>query len=165
MLINILVVIQQLASYFVGSLLNQHDHIFQLQEVVVHYNHLYCKWKVWQTTGWVCIAMAKVSSKREGFPRLYEVVSESSWIVVTASVKEEGRPRSYFGKPIASVCHVHRTVNAHCFYTSAFRLCVSFCLWWTAKSSNMSASSYAWTSVNPLPKPLKCFVRLLKNIL
>jgi hypothetical protein len=47
----------------------------------------------------------------------------------------------------------HCPVNTHCFYTSAF-LCVSFCLRGMAKLSNVSASSYAWSSVNPLPKPL-----------
>jgi hypothetical protein len=31
--------------------------------------------------------------------------------------------------------------------------------------SNMSASSFVWSIVNPLQKPLKCFVRLLDNIL
>jgi hypothetical protein len=34
-----------------------------------------------------------------------------------------------------------------------------------AKSSNVSASNSARSSVNPLSKPLKCFVRLLENIL
>jgi hypothetical protein len=34
-----------------------------------------------------------------------------------------------------------------------------------AKSSNVSASSFARSSVNPLPKDLQCFVRLLENIL
>jgi hypothetical protein len=34
-----------------------------------------------------------------------------------------------------------------------------------AKSRNMSASSFVWSLVNMLPKPLKCFVRLLENIL
>jgi hypothetical protein len=29
----------------------------------------------------------------------------------------------------------------------------------------VSASSFAWSSVNPLPTPLKCFVRPLENIL
>jgi hypothetical protein len=35
-----------------------------------------------------------------------------------------------------------------------FRLHVSFCLWWMAKLSNMSASSFTWSSVNLIPKPL-----------
>jgi hypothetical protein len=34
-----------------------------------------------------------------------------------------------------------------------------------AKLSNVSASSFAWFSTNSLPKPLKCFIRLLENIL
>jgi hypothetical protein len=38
-------------------------------------------------------------------------------------------------------------------------------VWLMAKSSNMSALSFAWSSTNPLPKPLQCFVRLLENIL
>jgi hypothetical protein len=46
-----------------------------------------------------------------------------------------------------------------------FRLHVSFCLWWMDKLSNMSASNFAWSSVNLLPKPLKCFMRFLENIL
>jgi hypothetical protein len=50
---------------------------------------------------------------------IYEVVLESfqTVIVVTASVKEDERGGQ---KPIASVCHVTRTVNMHCFYTSTF---------------------------------------------
>jgi hypothetical protein len=59
----------------------------------------------------------------------------------------------------------HRAVNMHCFYTCAFWLHVLFYLQWMAKLSNMSVSSVAWSSVNPLPKPLKCFVRLAENIL
>jgi hypothetical protein len=31
------------------------------------------------------------------------------------------------------------------------------------KIGNMSASSFAGSSANPLPKPLKCFVRLLES--
>jgi hypothetical protein len=31
-----------------------------------------------------------------------------------------------------------------------FRLPVSFCLRWMAKSSNVSASSFAWSSINPI---------------
>jgi hypothetical protein len=46
-----------------------------------------------------------------------------------------------------------------------FWLRVSFCLRWMENSSNVSASSFAWSSVNLLPKPLKWFVRLLENIL
>jgi hypothetical protein len=72
----------------------------------------------------------------------------------------EGRPRSYFRKPIATW---YRAVNIHCFYTSAFLLRVSICLQWMAKSSNVSASSFAWSSVNQLPKLLNCFVRLLRT--
>jgi hypothetical protein len=45
------------------------------------------------------------------------------------------------------------------------QLRVLFCLQWMAKLSNMSASSFAWSSVNKLPEPLKCFIRLLENIL
>jgi hypothetical protein len=57
----------------------------------------------------------------------------------------------------------HRAVNTHCFYTSVFRLRVSLCLRWMAKLSNVSALGFAWRSVNPLPKPLECFVRLLEK--
>jgi hypothetical protein len=46
-----------------------------------------------------------------------------------------------------------------------FGLRVLFCQWWMAKLSNVSASSFAWSSVNPLLKRLKCFMRLLENIL
>jgi hypothetical protein len=34
-----------------------------------------------------------------------------------------------------------------------------------AKSNNVSASRFASSSVNLLPKPLKCFVRVLENVL
>jgi hypothetical protein len=43
-----------------------------------------------------------------------------------------------------------------------FLLRVSLCLRWMAKLSNMYASSFAWSSVNPLLKPLKCLLRLLR---
>jgi hypothetical protein len=33
-----------------------------------------------------------------------------------------------------------------------------------AKSNNVYVSSFSSSSVNPIPKPLKCFVRLLENI-
>jgi hypothetical protein len=46
-----------------------------------------------------------------------------------------------------------------------FRLRVSFCLGWMAKLSNVFASSFAWSFVNPLPKPLKFFVWPFENIL
>jgi hypothetical protein len=43
-----------------------------------------------------------------GKKKTYKVVLESSQtlIAVTALMKEEGRPRSHFHKPIASVCHM-----------------------------------------------------------
>jgi hypothetical protein len=100
----------------------------------------------------------------------YEVVSESSptIIVVTASVKEDKRGGQ--GQTSSSLLHQsamwHHSVNTHCFYTSAFFwLHVSCCLWWIAKSSNVSASIFMWILVNLLPKPLKSLVRLLENIL
>jgi hypothetical protein len=40
-----------------------------------------------------------------------------------------------------------------------FRLSVSFCLHWMANSSNVSLSTFVWSSANLVPKPLKCFVR------
>jgi hypothetical protein len=79
---------------------------------------------------------------------------------ITASVKEDEREGQVY--TYASILHQsatwHRTVNTRCFYTSAFRLRVSFYLQWMTKSSNLCASSFAWSSVNPLPEPLKCFV-------
>jgi hypothetical protein len=78
----------------------------------------------------------------------------------------QGRPRSHFCKPIASACHVTpRCEHALFLHEGLFQLHVSFYLHWMAKSSNMSASSFAWSSVNPLRKPLICFVWLLENIL
>jgi hypothetical protein len=64
------------------------------------------------------------------FDAKYEVLLESSWTVtvVTALVKEgEGRPRSHFHKPIASVCHVtpcreHALFLHNAFLTSCFVL-------------------------------------------
>jgi hypothetical protein len=74
----------------------------------------------------------------------------------------EGRPRSHFCKPIVSVCHV-TLLRSHIVITRVlFRLRVSLCLQWVAKLSNTYASSFAWSSVNPLPKPSKCFLRLLR---
>jgi hypothetical protein len=43
-----------------------------------------------------------------------------------------------------------------------FQLHVLFCLQWMAKS-NVSASSFAWSSVNLQPKPSKCFMRLWRT--
>jgi hypothetical protein len=73
--------------------------------------------------------------------------------------KWERRPGSHLKKPSASVCHVTPCCEHVLFLHKAFRLRVSFCLRWMTKLSNVSASSFAWSSVNPLPKPLKCFVR------
>jgi hypothetical protein len=120
---------------------------------------------------------------------MYEGISESCQtdIAVTASISDkwDRRPKWHFRKPIASVCHMtphcggqsdtsaslshqsatwHYTVNAPCFYTSAFRLCVSIPLWWMTKSRNVSTSSFVWSSVCLLWKPLKCFASILENI-
>jgi hypothetical protein len=87
--------------------------------------------------------------RNEFYLSIYEVLLQSSWIVivVTASVKEE---RGGQGHTSASLLHQvatwHCAVNTHCFYTSAFWR-VSFFLWWMAKSSNVSALSFAWISV------------------
>jgi hypothetical protein len=58
---------------------------------------------------------------------IYGVVSESSRtvIVATALVKEEGRPKSHFRKPVASVCHVtahyeHALFLHRCFFDFMF---------------------------------------------
>jgi hypothetical protein len=95
---------------------------------------------------------------------VYEGLLESSQtvIVVTASEKEdEWRGQ---GHTSTSLLHQsamwHHAVNMHCFHTSAFltscfvlsaidgkieqRVCIKFCM---------------------IPKPLKCFMRLLENIL
>jgi hypothetical protein len=84
-------------------------------------------------------------------------------MLLTASVKEDerGGPRTYFRKPIASVLPCDTALWTHiAFIWVLLQLRVSFCLWWMAKSSNVSASNFKWSSVNPQPKPLKCFVRL-----
>jgi hypothetical protein len=86
------------------------------------------------------------------------MVSESSCIVtvITASLKEDERggqdrtSESLLYQPATW----HRAVNAHCFTRVIFRFPVSFCLWWVAKPSNLSAPSFAWSLVNSLPKPL-----------
>jgi hypothetical protein len=99
---------------------------------------------------------------------LCKVLSESSWtVIVIASVKEDerGGQGHISASPLHQSAMWHHAVNPHYFYTSSFWLCVSFCLQLLAKSSNMSPTSFAWSSVNPLPKHLKCFVRLLENIL
>jgi hypothetical protein len=79
-----------------------------------------------------------------------------------------GRPRSLFRKRISSVCHMtlrseHTcTLLSHeCFFEFVFRFVRQG---WQMRA-NLSALSFAWCSVNSLPKPLKCFVRLLENIL
>jgi hypothetical protein len=59
----------------------------------------------------------------------------------------------------------HCIVNTHFLTRVLFQLCVSFCLRWMANLSNVSGLSFAWNSVYPELKPLKCFVRLLENIL
>jgi hypothetical protein len=79
------------------------------------------------------------------FPDFYSCngLSERRW---------EGRLRSHFHKPIASVCYV----TLHCEHTLFLQECFfdSFCLQRMAKSSNTSVSSFAWSSVNLLPNPL-----------
>jgi hypothetical protein len=76
----------------------------------------------------------------------------------------EGRPRSHFCKPFASVCQVTpRCKQSIVFTWVLYWLRVSCCLWWMAKSSNVSASSFVQSSVNLVLKPLKCFMKLLEN--
>jgi hypothetical protein len=89
--------------------------------------------------------------------------SSQTVIVVTASVKEDERRCQ--GHTSTSLLHQsatwHRSVNTHLcivFTWVFFLLLVSFCLQWMAKSSNVSAPSLVWSSANPLPKHLKCFV-------
>jgi hypothetical protein len=95
------------------------------------------------------------------FPDYYccNCLSERRW---------EGRPRSHFQKPVPSVCQVtlccEHSLFLH-FTWVFFRLRVLFCLRWMAESSSVSASSFVWSSINLLLKPLKCFMRLLDNIL
>jgi hypothetical protein len=91
---------------------------------------------------------------------IYKVLSESSQsvIVVTASVKEDEKGGQ--GHTSASLLHQsatrHCAVNTQCFYMNAFSMdgkikqyvCIKFCV---------------KLSVHPLPKPLKCSMRLLKT--
>jgi hypothetical protein len=92
----------------------------------------------------ICKSPTKMAIRK--FPDCYccNCLGERRW---------EGRPRSHFCKPVASVCHVILQCE-HTFFTRVlFRLRVLFCLRWMAKSSYMSASSFAWSSVNPPLKP------------
>jgi hypothetical protein len=76
----------------------------------------------------------------------------------------EGRPRSHFRKPIASVCHVtQRCERAFAFAFVLSQLGISLCLRWMTKSSNVPTSRFTRRSENPLPKPFKCFVRLWRH--
>jgi hypothetical protein len=80
------------------------------------------------------------------------------------SERWDGRPRSHFRKPIAISLPRDTVMWTHIvFKWLLFPL--SFCPQWMAKSSNVSASHFAWSLLNPLPTPFKCFMRLLENIL
>jgi hypothetical protein len=110
--------------------------------------------------GALCIHVEKKTCK---------VLSESyrTIIAATASVKEDERGGQVHTS--ASLSHQsatsHPDVNTHCFYMSA-RLTSCFVLSaMDGKIEHVSASGFAWSSVNPLPKSLKCFMRLLENIL
>jgi hypothetical protein len=77
----------------------------------------------------------------------------------------DGKTESDFNKPIASVCHMTPRCQQAWFSYECFFVGVSFCRQRVAKGSNKPASSPAWSLVNSLPKPFKCFVRLLENVL
>jgi hypothetical protein len=76
-------------------------------------------------------------------------------------VKEDDRGSQ--GHTSASLLHQsvmwHHAVNMHCFYTSCF---ITSAI--AEKSSRVFVSNFAWTLLNPLPKHLKSFVRLLEYI-
>jgi hypothetical protein len=87
-------------------------------------------------------------------------------IVVTASVKEDERGgQGYTQAYCISLPHDTTLWTRTVLTRVLFQLHVSFCLRWTAKLNNKPASSFVRSSVNPLPKALKFFVRLLENIL
>jgi hypothetical protein len=76
----------------------------------------------------------------------------------------EGRPRSHYRKPTASLCLWHHAVNTHCFSTSAFWLCFVLSVM-GGKIGQCVYIKFWMKLINPLSKPLKCFVRILANIL
>jgi hypothetical protein len=97
---------------------------------------------------------------------VYEVISESSRtvIIVSASVKEDEKGGQ--GYTSASLLHEsatwHCSMNTHYFYKSAFWLHISSSAM-DDKSSNVSASTFACSSVNLVLKSLKCFVRFWRT--
>jgi hypothetical protein len=79
-------------------------------------------------------------------------VLECSWNVTLLGERRwEGRSRSHFHKLIISVWQVTPGCEQTLFLQKCF--------------FDVSASNFTWSSVNPLPKPLKCVMRLLENIL
>jgi hypothetical protein len=78
---------------------------------------------------------------------MYKVLPESSGtvIVVTALVKEDesgGQGHTSQAYFISLPCDT--TLSTYIVFIQVlFRFCVSFCLRWMAKSSNVSASSFA----------------------
>jgi hypothetical protein len=77
----------------------------------------------------------------------------------------EGRPSSHFHKPvIASVCHVTPRCEHPLFLHGA---CLILCFVLSAmdgKISNMSATGFAWSSVNSLPQPLEMLLGFMVMI-
>jgi hypothetical protein len=74
----------------------------------------------------------------------------------------DGKPRSHFHEPIASVCHVtprceHALFLHECFFDFVFVF--------SAMDGKIEQHVCIKFFMNPLLKPLKCFMRLLENIL
>jgi hypothetical protein len=85
-------------------------------------------------------------------------------MVVTASVKKherggQGHTSESLLQPSAMW---HCTVNTHCFYMSVF---LTSCFILSAMDGKIEQCVCIKSCVNLLPKPLKCFARLLENIL
>jgi hypothetical protein len=101
--------------------------------------------------------------------RIYEVVLESSWtvIVVTVSVKEDERGcQGHTSKSLLRQSAMwHCTVNMHCLYKSAFStLCFVFSAM-DGKIEQRDCIKFCMKLSTSTTKPLKCFMRLLENIL
>jgi hypothetical protein len=111
---------------------------------------------VWATISWYGILLVPSRGGNRKFPDCY-----------CCNCLSEGNERGDQGHTSASLLHQlpHDTAlwTRTVFTWALFRLLVSFRLQWLAISSNVSDSSFAWRSVNPLPKPLKCFTRLLES--
>jgi hypothetical protein len=94
---------------------------------------------------------------------LYAMESSQIITVIISSVKEgekggQGHTQTY------CISLPHNTMlRTHIFMLILLQLLVLFYLRWKAKSSNVSATSFAWKSINLLLKLLKCFMKLLDN--